>query len=153
MDKLFISGLNRDLAILVYAKLQELFQATASWLKETLFLAMEKLMEQCLAGPILEGDNKGVKGLPIKICTDVSVATNPLVSAVAVVIVKTVVKNIAKAIVKVIAIFSVTANTSTKVKGEVEVKKDTFIKKQFYILLGVGILLFIMAGTLLIIFI
>ena len=110
-------------------------------------------MEQRLAGPILKGDNKGAKGLLIKAYANVSIATNPLVGTVAVAIIKAVVKDVAKVIVKTIATSSITANTSAKAKGEVEVKKDIPIKKQSYVLLGVGILLFIIAGALLIMFI
>ena len=65
----------------------------------------------------------------IKAYTDISVATDPLVSAIAIAIVKAIVKDIAKAIAKVITTFSATANTSIKAKGEVEVKEDIFIKE------------------------
>ena len=151
-DKLFISGLNRDLVILAYIKLQESFQVTVLRFKETFFLVIEKLIEQCLASPILKGDNKGVKGLLIKVYTDISVVTDFLVSTIAMAIVKAIVKDIAKVITKAIAISGVTANTSAKAKGKVKVKEDTPIKKQFYMFLEVGILLFIITGTLLIIF-
>ena len=52
-----------------------------------------------------------------------------MVNAVAMAIVKAVVKDIAKAIVKAIATSSVTANTGTKAKEEVEVEKDTPIEE------------------------
>ena len=45
------------------------------------------------------------------------------------VIVKAVVKDIAKVIVKAIVIFGVITNTGTKAKGEVKVEEDTFIKE------------------------
>ena len=151
-DKPFISGLNGNLVILAYTKLQELFQVIALRLKETLFLAVEKLIKQRLAGSILKGDNKGAKGLLIEAYTNIGIATDPLVSTVAVVVVKAVVKDVAKAVVKTIATFGTITNTSAKAKEKVEVEKDAFIKKQFYVFLKVGILLFIMASALLIIF-
>ena len=147
-----MSGLNRDLVTLAYAKLQESFQAIALRLKETLFLAVKKLIKQRLASPILKRNNKGVKGSPIKVYADISIATNPLVSIITITIIKAVVKNIVKAIVKAIATSGTTTNTSTKAKGKVKVKEDIPIKKQSYILLGIKILLFIIASALLIIF-
>ena len=113
---------------------------------------MEKLIKQRLASPIPKGDNKGAKGLLIKVYTDVSIVTNPLVSTVAVAIVKAIVKDIAKVITKAITTFSTTTNTGTKAKGEVEVKENTFIKEQFCILLKIRILLFVIASALLIMF-
>ena len=114
---------------------------------------MKKFIEQCLVGFILKGDNKGVKGLLIEVCADVGIVTNPLVSAIIIAIVKAIVKDIVKVIAKVIAVFSITTNTSAKAKGKVEVKKDAFIMEQFYVFLEVGILLFIIASALLIIFV
>ena len=147
MDKLSISSLNRDLATLAYAKLRKLFQATTSQLKETLFLAVKKLVKQYLASFILKGDNKGFKGLLIEAYTNIGIITNLLVSTVAIAIVKAIVKDITKAIVKAIA------KAIVKAKGEVEVEENASIEKQFCVLLEVGILLFIIASVLLIIFI
>ena len=118
-----------------------------------LFLAIKKLVKQYLASPILEGDNKGAKGSLIKVYTNVSIATDPLVSAIAIAIVKAIVKDVAKVIAKAIATSSTTANTSAKAKEEVKIEKDTPIKEQSYVLLKTGILLFIIAGTPLIIFV
>ena len=65
-EELSISGLNRDLATLAYNKLRKSFQATTLRLEKTLFLAVEKLMEQRLAGSIPKEDSENTEGLLIK---------------------------------------------------------------------------------------